>query len=1004
MDIELPEGLFDEEEEEELDIELPDELKPEDDYIGTHTEDIMTEHVMEQERTIMQRTQQNLIDYLWFKKYPFSEAYRQYLDSAEAGEDIPARAGAALRGLWRGTEHAPRQILSRTLDTYGFHEAAESVALDEPAYSWPRVIFDYHAELPLVAKIPLSLAASITLDPVTYTSIGDYTQLGKVARKLKSHSQVVSESIDNMSMEEAARQLKTTGIREGSPLYEKIMTAKEQGKTLELADDFPAQAELGQKALIQWNLPFGVDMGVYDPFHITKWFQNFAKGLKETETGKQLQDFVLEHFSAYPADAPQWVKEMFRHHSRGNTGKVFAEGQGMARELNTKKNEILAKYDNWGKEKLAQFIEKPKSFEGEHVPPEIKEYARNLFWEKNAEILRIESLKGAKVRDLQEQEMEYLAHLATEPAKRAMKKANPDFFENVTYRGQDGVIKFDPHQFQRKFRGKTIGELNQMAKDGKLENVLGDYKGKLFHDDPAYIQTMRNVRHLYKTESMDLLHKINAEGVRRGDFRYIGDKDYIPEGYVTISSEKAKGYEDIVGDYAYKPEIAKMIEGHTERHHPEFMGKFKEWHKKALSTWKAGTLLFGGSWFNKNAIGNLYRMYQMGFRDPQILWNSFKALRGKNPTITTEAGKKENYLDLIDQARERGIFRQGLWREIEQTVGQEITDKGTLREMLGKLAEKGFDIHRYTEDLTRFSMFVDSVKKGYGYDEAANISFKTLFDYQELAQFEKETVRQYIMPFYTYYRKNIPFQLEMMAKNPGSKAVIPKLRETAEMAFHEERDEPYYVPEWMQDEMPMYVPGVGEDPHFINIRQLLPGAQTFDYLPDPTAPLRGETLEELLETGRAIGTSAHPVLRGATDVLYGRDLFTGQEHPDIATFGGYPAPEGWDPVVHGLTGMWRPIDQTDRFLEAWRREYGDMAQEDWHRTFSEEFIRWVHGLPSQQIDTEQSLQWRIQELMSEIGDLEWDMRRAESEALQSEIESRILRLRDEIDKLYGLME
>lgn len=73
----------------------------------------------------------------------------------------------------------------------------------------------------------------------------------------------------------------------------------------------------------------------------------------------------------------------------------------------------------------------------------------------------------------------------------------------------------------------------------------------------------------------------------------------------------------------------------------------------------------------------------------------------------------------------------------------------------------------------RLAHYIAKIKEGYAPDEAMMSVRKYLFDYDDLSNFERNTLRRWF-PFYTWTRKNIPLQLEMLVKQPGKFANLNK--------------------------------------------------------------------------------------------------------------------------------------------------------------------------------------------------------------------------------------
>ena len=74
---------------------------------------------------------------------------------------------------------------------------------------------------------------------------------------------------------------------------------------------------------------------------------------------------------------------------------------------------------------------------------------------------------------------------------------------------------------------------------------------------------------------------------------------------------------------------------------------------------------------------------------------------------------------------------------------------------------------------------------------------KLLFDYSDVTKFESQVMKR-IFPFYTWLRKNIPLQLELLAEHPQRYARLDRIMK----AFNEEETEiqKMYKPKYIQDD------------------------------------------------------------------------------------------------------------------------------------------------------------------------------------------------------------
>jgi uncharacterized protein YnzC (UPF0291/DUF896 family) len=101
------------------------------------------------------------------------------------------------------------------------------------------------------------------------------------------------------------------------------------------------------------------------------------------------------------------------------------------------------------------------------------------------------------------------------------------------------------------------------------------------------------------------------------------------------------------------------------------------------------------------------------------------------------------------------------------------------------------------EDMLRGAMFMDVWKKTNGdADAALDAVFKYHFNYDDLSVFEQRGVRR-VFPFYTWTRKNLPLQIEMMIARPGKYAWWNHYqRSVAEEGDYEGTVPSYYSDMW----------------------------------------------------------------------------------------------------------------------------------------------------------------------------------------------------------------
>jgi len=91
----------------------------------------------------------------------------------------------------------------------------------------------------------------------------------------------------------------------------------------------------------------------------------------------------------------------------------------------------------------------------------------------------------------------------------------------------------------------------------------------------------------------------------------------------------------------------------------------------------------------------------------------------------------------------------------------------------GKAIGTAFESH------AKVAHVIDKLGKGWTMESAILSAKKYLFDYGDLTPFEQMYMRR-LVPFYTWFRKNTPLQIETLVTKPGKIAVLRHMQQAAE--------------------------------------------------------------------------------------------------------------------------------------------------------------------------------------------------------------------------------
>jgi hypothetical protein len=231
------------------------------------------------------------------------------------------------------------------------------------------------------------------------------------------------------------------------------------------------------------------------------------------------------------------------------------------------------------------------------------------------------------------------------------------------------------------------------------------------------------------------------------------------------------------------------------------------------------------------------------------------------------------------------------------------------------------------EDNGRMAHFITKIKKGMSPMDAADSVKKFLFDYEDLSETERFFFKR-IIPFWTWTRKNIPLQVEMMIRNP---AKYSKVEKTIRGIQGEEstKDMPFYLKE--SSTVPLPIKGRAGKKYGFSLEQWLPA---FDINRFTTSPERGF---------REFMNMMNPLIKLPVTLGTGIDLYTGKP---LEKFPGERTQTLWGSTnkrwsypfmqsglaPHGV----RPIRELGRFKEkglgdipTWVRYLTGLRTEDW---------------------------------------------------------------------------
>jgi hypothetical protein len=250
---------------------------------------------------------------------------------------------------------------------------------------------------------------------------------------------------------------------------------------------------------------------------------------------------------------------------------------------------------------------------------------------------------------------------------------------------------------------------------------------------------------------------------------------------------------------------------------------------RMMNLWKTGVTVLFPEFHFRNMVSNVWANYLGDVVNPMVYTRAFEIMRDfqkggnktwtfGNRTMTTrevihsmEAGRALGFgSTMVDAELSAGKMPWSGGRKGQGVLESRFGKVGALAREAAPLAvARGFTnipfvfggrsgkaIGGALESHAKIAHVVDKLNKGWSMEAAILSAKKYLFDYGELTPFERMYMRR-LVPFYTWFRKNTPLQLETLVTKPGKIAVLRHLQQAAE-------DEPVgsvdtsVLPDWIR--------------------------------------------------------------------------------------------------------------------------------------------------------------------------------------------------------------
>jgi len=557
--------------------------------------------------------------------------------------------------------------------------------------------------------------------------------------------------------------------------------------------------------------------------------------------------------------------------------------------------------------------------------------------DENATQLAESLAAGVKLKQFREVDNEgllidYAYHAITPEAKQAAvkkaKRTGSKGGRSYSVRHASMLARNDD------FRNMTIHEINTQARKGTLKGYEGTrFPDGFFYDDPGIVRALRGARHQKSVNTANFLRETaesfgkstvaikdmaRANGAARNITKdealdYLKSRGLIEDDMVYATN-------DLVRGHAFPAEIARRVdEYYNVMFNPEKLNWFIQQSDELTNWWRAYTLSIFPSYHARNAAGNMWNNFTQGvipgaghYKKAYLIQN------GKDGTLRVPGGTNIPYSEIRDDILNLGVHNKGMMSfDIESDMLEEFgLNKWLSLSSKSKAIHYGRKTGEFIDNNARIANYVDGLQRGLSKREAAMRTKATLFDYSDLTGFEKGVMKR-IMPFYTWSRKNIPFQFEQMMKNPGKYKAIDTFRQTIE-ARSETPDEKI-LGHWFLDNYAMRtgVDAKGNPTYFL-FGGWWPAADIWKLVAAPVSKHTGS-----LPVPQLALDLLHPIPKVMLETMMKQSLFTGKElDGSLEDFLGVRM----DSRIKNALGNIRFLVEADNFIQAIDASFPEMTK------------------------------------------------------------------------------
>lgn len=346
---------------------------------------------------------------------------------------------------------------------------------------------------------------------------------------------------------------------------------------------------------------------------------------------------------------------------------------------------------------------------------------------------------------------------------------------------------------------------------------LGRRETPVSISDPLEISELKSIR-----ESIMVTMQSDADSLRLLTDRSIDEAKYLAwtksgDAQQSLANAVLNGWVGISRSTQVPEQVAEVMAMLTKSTGPDQLPGLFRYFDKLTNLFKSWAIASPG-FVMRNGMGGMFNNYLIGV-DAGRYWEFIKADRAFTKALK-RTGDVEQALAAVParfNRQYRLLHSSGVLAETDRasdavfgltrSMGQGDETRDAFGWLGNNPATRGvYDVNSRMERVLRGAAGMDAAAKTDSLDGIYESVFRAHFDYSDLNRFEINRMKR-ISPFYTWTRKNLPLQMEMLFKNPKAYNRYQIFKSNIEAVTPEED----LVPTWMKDRLNIRLPFTSKD-------------------------------------------------------------------------------------------------------------------------------------------------------------------------------------------------